>query len=192
MTAFALSTDNLKRPKLELDTLMGLAREYFRVLAERGGKIDEHGVRINVIGNIEMLPQDVQDMMRHTMEVTKHNTSLKLNICICYSSKEEIYEAARKCADKYEKRSEAGEEPEPLTEEEFDAELFGGFNCKPDILIRTSDEIRLSNFMLYQSDNAQISFVKNFWPDFSIWDMVRIVMEYQRTVNSRTPHPSID
>ena len=62
---------------------------------------------------------------------------------------------------------------------EFEKELYGGYNCKPDILIRTSNEVRLSNFLLYQTDESQLSFVKNFWPDFSVWDLTKVVLEYQ-------------
>ena len=101
MTAYALSTDNLKRPKVELDTLMGLARAYFAKLVESEGKIRDKGMRITVLGNLSLLPDDVQQMMIKAMKVTKDNTSIKLNICICYSSKEEIYEAVRKCSKKY-------------------------------------------------------------------------------------------
>ena len=73
----------------------------------------------------------------------------------------------------------ASGEVQNITEEAFEKELHGGLNVKPDILIRTSNEIRLSNFMLYQSDDSQFQFIKVLWPDFSIWDFIKIIFEYQ-------------
>jgi len=87
------------------------------------------------------------------------------NLYICYDSTTELNDSLIKMKGDY-------------SEEKFEEGLYGGYNVKPDIMVRTSNEVRLSNFLIYQCKDSMISYVKNFWPDFSIWDFLKIILEY--------------
>ena len=104
-------------------------------MARSGGIFQTEKLRIRILGDLSLLPTDVQTSLRKTEQLTAHNTEGILNVCICYNSKDEIYEAVQK-------GSTGGLKA-------FEKELCGGYNVKPQVLIRTSNEIRLSNFMLY-------------------------------------------
>uniref|UniRef100_A0A7S3NCS8 Uncharacterized protein n=1 Tax=Euplotes harpa TaxID=151035 RepID=A0A7S3NCS8_9SPIT len=119
-----------------------------------------------------MLPEEVQKPLIDVMEETKHHSKATLHLYICYSSTQEYMDAIEKSKEQCESK---GEE---ITQEVVESNFYVP-NFEPDILIRTSDEIRLSNFLIYQTKNCQINFVKNFWPDFSIWDLLKIIIEYQ-------------
>lgn len=95
----------------------------------------------------------MQNSLRKTEQLTKDHTDGTLNVCICYNSRDEIAEALSNTE----------------SEGQFEKNLIGGYNVKPDIMIRTSNEVRLSNFMLYQSDEAFYAFVPQMWPDFTLW-----------------------
>jgi undecaprenyl diphosphate synthase len=111
--------------------------------------------------------------MEDSEERTKDYKNGTLNVCICYNSKHEIFEACESLAAKH-----ALGKVKKINSENFEKELYGGKNVKPDILIRTSNEVRLSNFLLYQTDESQFHFVKVLWPDFSLWDFIKIICEY--------------
>jgi ditrans,polycis-polyprenyl diphosphate synthase len=142
LTVFALSTDNLKRSAVEVSTLMSLAKNSFAKMAEKGGFMELHGIQVKILGDIDLLPDDVAEAMRKTEELTAKHDQARLNVCLCYNSKNEILHAIEQTAEEY--------NPEKnLTIEDFEKHLYGGSNCRPEILIRTSNEIRLSNFLLY-------------------------------------------
>lgn len=134
LTVFALAKDNLKRSKVEVDTLMGLCKNQFQRLSDNNGVFQKEKIKIRVLGDLSLLPTDVANSLRHTEEMTRHNTAATLNVCICYSGTDELDHAL---------------ETDPQTSEEFDSRLQGGYNIKPEIMVRTSGEIRLSNFMLH-------------------------------------------
>jgi ditrans,polycis-polyprenyl diphosphate synthase len=136
LTVFALAKDNLKRSKVEVDTLMGLCKDQFSRLARNNGLFQQQQIRIRILGDLSLIPNDVAEALHKTEELTRHHKETVLNVCICYSSKDEIKEALA---------------AKPKTVGEFEALLCGGYNIKPDIVVRTSGEIRLSNFMLYQT-----------------------------------------
>ena len=96
--------------------------------------------------------------------MTKHNDEATLNVCICYSGTDELDQAL---------------EEEPTHLDQFESKLQGGYNVKPTILIRTSGEIRLSNFLLHQTNESHFAFVDALWPDFSLWDFLKVIFEYQ-------------
>ena len=102
--------------------------------------------------------------MRKTEELTQHNDNATLNVCICYSGVDELDEAL---------------EGEPTDLAQFESRLQGGYNVKPTIIVRTSGEIRLSNFMLHQTHESHFAFVDTLWPDFSLWDFLKVIFEYQ-------------
>ena len=138
LTVFALSTDNLKRSQLEVDTLMTLAKDSFAKMAEHGGFMEQHGIRVKILGDLDLLPEDVRAALRRAESLTEKHEKATLNVCLCYNSKHEILSA-------FDQVAESG----TATIESFESKLYGGSNCKPEILIRTSNEVRLSNFLLY-------------------------------------------
>jgi ditrans,polycis-polyprenyl diphosphate synthase len=93
LTVFALSTDNLKRSQVEVDTLMKLCKDSFAKMAEKGGFMQENGIQVKILGDIELLPEDVQEAMKRTEALTRENSNARLNVCLCYNSKHEILNA---------------------------------------------------------------------------------------------------
>ena len=134
LTVFALSKDNLKRSPVEVKTLMDLCRKQFARLAQSGGIFQTEKIRIRILGDLSLLPPEVATSLRRTERLTRQNDQGVLNVCICYNSRDEVEQAL---------------EGAPGTKEEFEARLAGGYNVRPDIMIRTSNEVRLSNFLLY-------------------------------------------
>lgn len=109
-----------------------------------------------------------------------------MNVCLCYNSKYEILQAFEATAEQHALvKLQSLTKPngsQKVEMADFERNLYGGFNCRPEILIRTSNEIRLSNFLLYQSDASQMQFIEALWPDFSVWDFTKIILEYQSVV----------
>ena len=131
---FALSKENLQRAPIEVETLMGLCKDNFARLARPGGIFQTQSIKIRILGDLSLLPTDVSESLRRTEEMTKHHDNGILNVCICYNGRDEIASAIQS---------------NPTTKQEFESRLLGGYNVKPEILIRTSNEVRLSGFMLY-------------------------------------------
>ena len=134
LTVFALAKENLQRSKVEVDTLMGLCKDQFARLARNGGVFKRQQIQVRVLGDLEPLPEDVSKSLRETEKITKDHKEGVLNVCICYNGKDENNEALGSS---------------PKTTAQFEKKLHGGYNVRPNIVIRTSGEIRLSNFMLY-------------------------------------------
>ena len=162
LTVFALSKENLNRSPVEVETLMSLCKDQFARLARNGGVFETEKIKIRILGDLSLLPPDVSQSLRRTEEITKNNTEGVLNVCICYNSRDEIEQALTNSSDK----------------KSFESKLLGGYNVKPEIMIRTSNEIRLSNFMLYQSDASYYAFVPEMWPDFTLWSFLKIIFAY--------------
>ena len=135
LTVFALSKDNLKRAPVEVETLMNLCKNQFARMARSGGIFQTEKLKIRILGDLSLLPSEVQTSLRKTEEMTQHNREGILNVCICYNSKDEILDAIQECPQ--------------ADQQTFESKLLGGYNVKPEIMIRTSNEVRLSNFMLY-------------------------------------------
>ena len=123
---------------------MNLCKNQFNALSKPGGSLERNKIKIKILGDVSLLPEDVQKVMADSEERTKDYGNGTLHVCLCYNSKHEIFDAMESLAQKH----ALGEAPK-ITKEAFESELHGGVNVKPDILIRTSNEIRLSNFMLY-------------------------------------------
>lgn len=161
---FALAINNLKRSKKEVEVLFELIKSSFEKFSKERDFFERNGIKVNVCGRIEMLPEDVQKPLHDVMEETKDNTNATLHIYICYGSTQELIDSVYKC------REECTEQGVEYSQELLESKFYAP-NFEPDILIRTSNEYRFSNFMLFQSKNCQINFVKNYWPDFSLWDL---------------------
>lgn len=167
MTVYALSTENLKRPKEELDGLYNLIRNHFQTYMRR---VCARGVRLRVIGDRTLLPQDVQEILKNSEEETAKYEGKGINIALAYGARDEILHAVNK----------AVEQGKPLTEEEFSALLYTAQVPDPDLIIRTGKEVRLSNFLLYQAAYAELYFSEKMFPDFSDEELDKAIAEFAR------------
>ncbi len=167
VTVYALSTENLKRPPEELEGLYELVRKRF---VEGIKRICEKGIRLRVIGEISLLPQDVQEIIRKVEAETAHYEGRGVNVALAYGSRAEIVRAA----------NEAIAEGKPLTEESLSQRLYTYGQPDPDLIIRTGKEKRLSNFLLYQGAYAELYFSDKMFPEFSNEDMEEAFAEYAR------------
>ena len=161
LTLYAFSSENWKRPPAEVGALMGLFRAYFN------SDLDElvaRGVRVRIIGNRSRVAKDIHQMMEDAERRTLGNKGLNLTFAFDYGGQEEIANAARELA---RAAKEGRLDPETITPELFATRLFTSALPEPDLIIRTSGEHRLSNFLLWQSAYAELMFVDTLWPDFS-------------------------
>ncbi len=160
LTLFAFSSENWKRPAMEVGALMGLFRLYFRNDMD---EIVERGARVRIIGNRSRVEQDIRQMIEEAERRTLGNNGLNLTFAFDYGGQEEIAAAARELA---RAAAEGRLDPETITPELVSSRLFTSGLPEPDLVIRTSGERRLSNFLLWQSAYAELLFVDTLWPDF--------------------------
>jgi len=174
LTLFSFSSENWSRPQQEIRDLFGLLRRFVRRdLAE----LHKNGVKIRVIGARSGLESDILRMLDDAVELTKDNTALNLTIAFNYGARDEIARAAQKIAEDA-KQGVIG--PSDVTPERFATYLDTAGLPDPDLLIRTSGELRLSNFLLWQLAYAEFVFVDVYWPDFSKELFEAAIAEYQR------------
>jgi len=172
LTLFGFSSENWKRPHDEIDGLMGLLRHYLR------GEIAElhrNGVRLRVIGELDRLDADITALIRNAETLTRENNAINLTIALSYGGRAEIVAAARAVATQVAAGRLAVER---IDEEVIAAHLFTSDLPDPDLLIRTSGEQRISNFLLWQCAYAELVFTKTLWPDFGRGDLEQAVDEY--------------
>jgi len=160
LTLFAFSSENWKRPAMEVGALMGLFRLYFRSDME---EIVARGARVRIIGNRTRVEPDIRQMIEDAEGRTVENTGLNLTFAFDYGGQEEIAAAVRELA---RAATEGRLDPETITPELVSSRLFTAGLPEPDLVIRTSGERRLSNFLLWQSAYAELLFVDTLWPDF--------------------------
>jgi len=173
LTLYAFSTENWKRPKDEVDFLMRLPQEYLLTELE---ELIEQNVQVRMLGNQDQLPNYTLDAVRQAQEKTKDNTGLILNFALNYGSRDEMLHAIQKIAFDVGSGKITSEE---ITEDVFNHYLYTAGLPDPDLLIRTSGEIRLSNFMLWQLAYAEMFFSEVLWPDFSKEEFLQAIYEYQ-------------
>jgi len=162
LTIYAFSTENWSRDKAEVEALMGLLLEYF---SSEIDELDQNNVCIRILGDKEGLPQKQREAILRAEERTEKNTGLKLNIAINYGGRAELARAARVLAEK----AVRGEiRPEEINEQRLAQELYTQGLPDVDLMIRTSGEMRLSNFLLYQCAYAEFDFPAVLWPDFDV------------------------
>lgn len=173
MTVYAFSTENWKRPKEEVDYLMNLLLDYLRD-AEKS--LAGENVVIRAIGSRKELSREIQEQIVKTEEFTKNNTGIVMNIALNYGGREEIVNAAKAVCEKVRN----GEiQPDELDDKTFSDYLYTRNQPDMDLLIRTSGEQRLSNFMLWQVSYAEMWFTDKLWPDFKPDDLHRAIMDFQ-------------
>ena len=174
LTLFAFSTENWGRPADEVSDLMGLLRHYLRHVLEELGR---NGARLRVIGDRTRLAKDIQKDISDAEARTRANTRIDVNICINYGSRDEILRATRSLA----RKVAAGEiTAEQIDDSRFERELLTAGVPDPDLLIRTSGEQRISNFLLWQCAYAELVFVDTLWPDFGKEHLERAIAEFRK------------
>jgi undecaprenyl diphosphate synthase len=174
LTLFAFSTENWTRPVDEVNDLMGLLRHYLRNELE---ELRKNGARLRVIGNREGLASDIVRDIADAEKMTRSNTRIDVNICINYGARDEILQAARSLA----RRVASGDiAADDIDENSFERELLTAGVPDPDLLIRTSGEQRISNFLLWQCAYAELVFVDTLWPDFGKEHLERAIAEFRR------------
>jgi undecaprenyl diphosphate synthase len=173
LTLFSFSSENWKRPQIEVTYLLGLLRRFIRRdLAE----LHENNVRLRVIGSEDGVPSDLVTMLREAQNLTSGNTGLELIIAFNYGSRDEIVRAAKRLAE----RVKLGElAPQDITQETLTEEFDTVGIPDPDLIIRTSGEQRISNFLLWQCAYSEFLFVDNFWPDFTRQTLENAIAAYQ-------------
>ena len=171
LTLYTFSTENWSRPETEIAALMGL------VLSSLEDEIFmKNNVRFQVVGDIQRLPQSVQDKLRETMEHTAQNTAMTMVVALSYSSRWELTKAAKSIASDV----KAGRlQLEDITEELMNQRLETAFMPDPELLIRTGGELRISNYMLWQIAYSELYFCDTYWPDFNEADLHQAIASYQ-------------
>ena len=174
LTIYAFSSENWKRPAGEVEDLMGLLRLYLRrEVAELRG----NGVRIAFIGDRARLSAEINDLIVEAEESTRHNATLTLTVAVNYGGRQEIVDTVRRIAERV---RDGALDPADLTEETFQRHLQTHDLPDLDLVIRTSGEQRLSNFLLWQSAYTELVFVPTLWPDFTIEHLDQAIGEFQR------------
>ncbi|MBM7619018.1 undecaprenyl diphosphate synthase [Bacillus tianshenii] len=174
LTMYAFSTENWKRPKLEVDFLMKLPEEFLGTFLP---ELMEENVQVRLMGNKSDLPAHTLRAVENAMEKTKDNTGLILNFALNYGGRDEILRAVKNAATDIQDNKLSMEQ---LSEEVFSTYLFSNQLPDPDLLIRTSGEIRLSNFMLWQLAYAEFYFTDVLWPDFDENHLFEAINSYQQ------------
>ena len=172
LTLYAFSTENWKRPALEVAGLM-LLLEHF--LSEKVAMMNKNGVRLAAIGRIADLPTAARKRLERAIEETAHNTRLTLTLALNYGGRDEIVDAVRAIA------AEVGEgklKPNQITTETISRHLYTRTMPDPDLLIRTSGEMRISNFLLWQLSYTEIHVTSKLWPDFGAADLHAAIVDY--------------
>ena len=167
VTLYALSTENLKRPKEELEGLFNLLRANFKELSE---KLHKRGIRFRTIGNITLLPEDIQTILTDSERSTAEYRNGLVQFALCYGARDEIVRAVNTAVEKGEK----------VTEESFSKLLYTSDAPDPDLIIRTGKEVRLSNFLLYQAAYSELYFSNKMFPEFSDKDLEKAIVNFSK------------
>lgn len=174
LTFYAFSTENWCRPKMEVDTLMSLL---VQAIKNETPELLEKGVKLAAIGDIDSLPEACIKGLNEAIETTKNNTRLKVTVALSYSSQWEIINAVKNIASQV---KENKLNPEDINKQLFQKHLQTNGTPDPDLLIRTSGELRISNFLLWQIAYSELYFTPVLWPDFRKKHFYQAVLDYQR------------
>ena len=174
LTAYVFSTENWKRTTEEVSAIMAILKNYLDDFSKRA---DLENIKINIIGNPDRLSPKMQKSLQNCRERTKNDTGIVFNIALNYGGRDEIVRAVRTIAEKAQK----GEiSPEEITENTISENLYTRNQPDPDLVIRTSGEERISNFLLWQIAYSEFLFVQKNWPDFTEEDLDKAIEEYQK------------
>lgn len=176
LTIYSFSTENWKRPQEEVVGLMDLFAK--TMLAEVDGLHEEH-VRVKTIGDLSLLPEETREAFEEAWEKTKNNTGMTLVVAVNYGSRQEILRAVNRCAEEVAARTADGLAPKEFSAEDFERGLYTAGMPDPDLVIRTSGEVRLSNFLLWQVAYSEFVVTDVLWPDFDRYELLRCLLEFQ-------------
>ena len=174
ITVYAFSTENWKRTEDEVKTLMLLLQSYLDDYSKRA---DSENIKVKILGDISALSKGMQKSIKECMERTKNNTGVTFNIAINYGGRDELVKATKKIAEKV-KNGEI--DINDINEDLISNNLYTAGEPDPDLLIRTSGELRLSGFLTWQSVYSELLFINKNWPDFSEEDLDNAIIEYQK------------
>ena len=174
LTLFAFSTENWKRPRFEVDALMRMLRRYLRLELD---EIDRQNIKFQTIGRIGALSDNVRKEIQRATERTARNKGMVLSVALNYGGRAEIVDATRAAIRRL---LDEGSRPDEITEERIASELYTRNLPELDLLVRTSGELRISNFLLWQSAYAEIYVTETLWPDFRRLHLLEAVVDYQR------------
>ena len=164
ITFYVFSSENWRRPKAEINFLFKLIEQYF---SKEINDVIKQGIKLNILGELNKLPQNVRKTLKNCTELTKKNKKITVNLAINYGSKKEILYAFKKIKKR-------------LTLKNFEKNLYTKNMPNPEILVRTGGHQRLSNFMLWQLAYAELFFINKLWPDFNSKDYFNIIQKYQK------------
>ncbi|MEI8215678.1 MAG: isoprenyl transferase [Eubacteriales bacterium] len=173
LTVYAFSTENWKRPA---DEVSGIFKILVFYIEKELKELHANNVKVNIIGDFKKLPKEAVDQLARSLETTRENTGMVFNIALNYGSRDEIMSAVRALA---QKSKEGTIDPETLSEIDFENYMYTKDIPDPDLIIRTSGEMRLSNFLLWQSAYSELYFTDILWPDFKKSDLEKAIIEYQ-------------
>tara|TARA_B100000700_G_scaffold325280_1_gene433636 strand:+ start:2161 stop:2835 length:675 start_codon:yes stop_codon:yes gene_type:complete len=165
ITFFVFSTENWKRPKSEIKFLFNLIKSYF---LEEIKNVVNNGIKINIVGNIKKLPNNLREILNETIKKTKRNKKIIVNLAVNYGSRDEIVKTFNRL-----------KKMRKISEKSISKNLYTKQIPDPDILIRTGGKKRLSNFMLWQLAYSELYFLNKLWPDFKVRDLKKIVLDYK-------------
>jgi undecaprenyl diphosphate synthase len=174
LTLYAFSTENWKRPRYEIDALMRMLRRYLRLELDA---IDKQDIKFQTIGRIGALPENVRKEIAHATERTARNKGMVLSVALNYGGRSEIVDATRAAVRRL---MDEGARPDEITEERIASELYTRNLPELDLLVRTSGELRISNFLLWQSAYSEIYVTETLWPDFRRVHLLEAIVDYQR------------
>ncbi len=173
LTVYAFSSENWKRPEEEVGAIMGLLKKY---LLEAIGRMERDRVKMEFFGDLSPLSPELRELCQRTREISKHYEGCQVNICLNYGGRDELLRAARAfaldCA-------QGKADPNHLSAEQFGGYLYSNGVPDPDLIIRTSGELRLSNFLLWQAAYSEFYITDVLWPDFSKSELHRAIASYQ-------------
>ena len=173
LTVYAFSSENWKRPAEEVGAIMGLLKKY---LLEAIGRMERDRVKMEFFGDLSPLTPELRELCERTREISRHYEGCQVNVCLNYGGRDEIVRAAKAYAqDCIEGRAD----PNHLTADQFGGYLYSKGVPDPDLVIRTSGELRLSNFLLWQAAYSEFYITDTLWPDFSKEELLRAIAAYQ-------------
>jgi len=175
LTLYAFSAENWKRPRTEIDMLWRLLRYYLRHELE---DLQKNNIRLHSIGHVEALPERAYEELRAVERATARNTGMRLNLAINYSARVELTDAVNALID--EARIEGRLSSLVVDEKQIARRLYTAGQPEPDLLIRTSGEMRVSNFLLWQIAYAELYVTETLWPDFNRAELLRAILDFQR------------